>query len=118
MSVEHAVASAVTSVVEVDLHNAYNATEYAGLERCWRGLPGVNSVHLDRTRAIAHLSYDPQETTPDNLREILTRGGYRCDCHRREGSRAQPGHPELGHEHSHRPAHEPGAMEHVGPMPA
>src|SRR5438093_10733620 len=91
------------SVVEVQLQNAHSATEYADLEGYLHSQQGVTSVHLDRTRGVAHLGYDPQATTPDKLREALSRGGYRCDCYRCEGSHVQPGHPKLGRERIREP---------------
>ncbi len=102
----HAVAVAEASppaVVEVDIRNAYNGTEYADLEAYFRALPGVTMVHLDRTRGVAHLGYDPAVTTPEQLGDRLERDGYRCDCYDRPGSRAQAGHPKVGAEHAHAP---------------
>ena len=75
----HGSMTAPEPVVEVDLRNAYNGTECAGLETYLHGLPGVTSVHLDRTRCLAHLGYDPTVTTPEQLGERLARDGYRCD---------------------------------------
>ncbi len=83
-------------VIEVDIRNAYDASEYAGLEECLRGLQGVTAVHLDRTRGVAHLGYDPAVTTPEALEGYLSRCGYRCDCYSRPGSIAQTGHPRVG----------------------
>lgn len=102
------------SVVEVDLKNAYNGTEYADLERYVRTLPGVVTVHLDRTRGVAHLGYDPSQTTPARLEEALLRCGYRCDCSPRAGSLAQTGHPQVGSEHEAHRAHAPSGMSHEG----
>src|SRR5262247_75780 len=93
-------------VIEVDIGNAYDASEYAGLEEHLRGLPGATSVHLDRTRGVAHLGYDPAVTTPEALEGRLSQCGYRCDCYGRPGSVAQAGHPRVGVE------------EHVGHVPA
>jgi len=90
--------AAPTSVLEVDIKNAYNGSELAGLEKYFASLPGVTGVHLDRTAGVAHLSYDPAQTTPDALQSTLRRGGYNCDCSHCEGSAAQPGHPRLGTE--------------------
>src|SRR5262249_50166334 len=90
-------------VIEVDIGNAYDASEYAGLEEYLRGFPGVTSVHLDRTRGVAHLGYDPAVTTPEALEGRLSRCGYRCDCYGRPGSVAQTGHPRVGaREHAER----------------
>ena len=98
-------APAAGAVVEVDIRNAYNGSEYADLEGHFRGLRGVTGVHLDRTRGMAHLSYDPAETTAEQLGERLARDGYRCDCRTRNGSRAQSGHPEAGSEPAPHAAH-------------
>jgi Cu2+-exporting ATPase len=88
----------VEAVVEVDIRNAYNGSEYADLEAYFRRCPGVTGVHLDRTRGVAHLGYDPAQTTPERLNERLARDGYRCDCQARSPSRAQTGHPQVGAE--------------------
>jgi len=94
----HSIAEAQSPVVEVDIRSAYNGTEYAGLEQDLRRLPGVTGAHLDRTRGVAHLSYDPAITTPQRLEDQLRRRGYKCDCYRRAGSIAQAGHPRVGDE--------------------
>ncbi len=83
-------------VIEVDIRNAHDASEYAGLEEYLRGLPGITAVHLDRTRGVAHLSYDPAVTTPEALGVNLNRRRYQCDCYRRPSSIAQAGHPRVG----------------------
>ena len=98
-------------VIEVDIRNAYDASEYAGLEECFRGLPGVTAVHLDRTRGVAHIGYDPAMTTSEALEGYLARCGYRCDCFDRPGSIAQAGHPRVGlEEHAE---HVPGVKAEV-----
>jgi P-type Cu2+ transporter len=109
-------------VIEVDIRNAHDASEYAGLEEYLRGLPGITFVHLDRTRGVAHLSYDPAVTTPGALERHLNGCGYRCECYGRPGSVAQTGHPRVGlKEHAeHVPAVKPeehaamGHGEHAG----
>src|SRR5262245_27555444 len=93
----------VSPVIEVDIGNAYDASEYAGLEEYLRGLPGATPVHLDRTRGVANLGYDPALTTPEALERRLSRCGYRCNCYGRPGSVAQTGHPRVGaREHAER----------------
>ncbi len=89
-------AQTIPPVVAVDIKNAYDGSELAGLEKYFATLPGVTGVHLDRTASVAHLSYDPAKTTPDVLEKALRRGGYKCDCSHCEGSAAQPGHPCVG----------------------
>jgi Cu2+-exporting ATPase len=86
------------SVAEIDIKNAYDASEYAGLESYLRKLPGVVGVHLDRTRGVAHVSYDPAQTTPAQLEANLRGCGYKCDCYHRPVSKSQAGHPRLGAE--------------------
>ena len=83
-------------VIELDIRNAHDASEYAGLEKYLRSLPGVTAVHLDRTRGVAHLSYDPGATTPEALEKHLYHCGYQCNCYSRPGSVAQEGHPRVG----------------------
>jgi len=86
------------AVLEVRLRDLYNGTECAGLEAHLAKLPGVKSVHLDRTTSVAHLSYDPAATTPQALQSTLQRDGYKCDCQDCAPSQAQPGHPRAGHD--------------------
>jgi len=93
---EHSNTQASSAVIEVDLRNAHDGSEYADLERCFLGLPGVTGAHLDRTRGVAHLSYDTAVTTPERLRSYLHQCGYQCDCYHRPGSIAQAGHPRVG----------------------
>lgn len=95
-------------VLEVALKGCHDASEQAGLEDYLAGLPGVQSVHLDRTRALAHLSYDPAQTSPEVLRARLEQDGYPCTCQDCRASCCQPGHPavgqgdEVGQHHEHR----------------
>ncbi|HEY3267657.1 MAG TPA: copper-translocating P-type ATPase [Armatimonadota bacterium] len=100
--------SGTAPVVEVDIRNAHDASEYAGVEDYLRGIAGVLNVHLDRTRGVAHLSYDPAVTGPERIDQILSRCGYRCDCHDREGSAAQAGHPKVGDERAAHAGHRGG----------
>jgi P-type Cu2+ transporter len=96
-------------VAEVDIRNAYNGTEYSDLEAYLAALPGVTSVHLDRTRGVAHLGYAPAVTSAEQLQHTLDRCGYRCDCTSRDASEAQPGHPAIHGEHGA----EAGAPDHA-----
>lgn len=89
------------AVIEVDIRNAHDASEYADLENRFRKLTGVTRVHLDRTRGVAHLSYDPAKTTPEKLEANIGSGGYRCGCKPRPASKSQAGHPCVGaHDHT------------------
>ncbi len=87
---------ASSAVAEVSLKSAYDGSEYADVERRLLGLPGVAAAHLDRTRGVAHVTYDPSVTTPERLEAQFQRCGYPCNCQRRPGSVAQPGHPQVG----------------------
>jgi Cu2+-exporting ATPase len=91
-------ATAPTSfaVAEVSFTSACNGSEYADAERGLLGLPGVAAAHLDRTRGVAHVTYDRAVTTPERLQAQLQRCGYRCDWARHPGSVAQVGHPRVG----------------------
>jgi hypothetical protein len=68
-------------VVEIDIKNVYDASEYASLESYVEKLPGTVGVKLDRTRGVAHVSYNPAVTTPEKLWGALRRCGYECDCY-------------------------------------
>ena len=83
-------------VVEIDIKNAYNASEYASLESYVEKLLGTVGVNLDRTRGVAHVSYNPAVTTPEKLWGALRGCGYECDCYVRVESKSQAGHPQVG----------------------
>ena len=68
------------SVLEVTLRSCHDASEYAGLETALKKVPGVTSVHLDRTRGVAHLGYDPRTVSQPELEKRLHAAGYACDC--------------------------------------
>ena len=87
---------ASSAVAEVSLKSAYDGSEYADVERHLLGLPGVAAAHLDRTRGVAHVTYDPSVTTAERLEAQFQGCGYPCNCQRRLGSVAQPGHPQVG----------------------
>ena len=110
----HGGGRAKPAVAEVDVRNAYDGSEYAGLEAMLSELPGVTGVHLDRTRGVAHLTYDPAVTTPARLEAGLKRCGYECGCRARDGSAAQPGHPHVGREGRAAPAPPPDAAAGAG----
>lgn len=86
------------AVAEVKLGNAYDASEYADLEKFCLWLPGVTGAHLDRTRGVAHLSYDPSVTTSQAIEARLQGCGYKCRCANRIGSKSQTGHPRVSAE--------------------
>jgi P-type Cu2+ transporter len=88
------------NLAEIALRNAYDASDYACLERCLRELPGIADVHLDRTRGVAHLSYEPSQTSPQQLQSDAEKLGYSCDCRPREGSKSHVGHPSAGSQDS------------------
>src|SRR5262249_36267711 len=96
-----------TAVAEVSLKSAYDGSEYADVERSLLGRPGVAAAHLDRTRGVAHVTYDPLVTTPERLEAQFRRCGDPCDCQGRLGSAAQVGHPRVG-------TREYAGMEHAG----
>ncbi|PZA07613.1 MULTISPECIES: heavy metal translocating P-type ATPase [unclassified Meiothermus] len=113
------------SVLELTLKNCHDASEQAGLEDYLARLPGVSSVHLDRTRALAHVSYDPGRTSTETLRERLEQDGYSCTCQDCEASACQPGHPRVGtddkphHSHHDHAAHQAVTRPHAhGTAPA
>ena len=81
------------AVLEVAFGNCHDASEYAGLEVKLNMLPGVLSVHIDRTRGVAHLGFDTATVSADDLRVRLHAAGYICDCENCKPSAVQPGHP-------------------------
>lgn len=87
------------SVLEVALKNCHGGTDLAAVEKYLHGLPGVSSVHLDRSRSVAHMGYDSAQTNEQNLRTRIEQAGYTCTCHDCTPSKVQPGQPEVGYEH-------------------
>ena len=79
-------------MLEVASGNCHDATEYAGLETALRTLQGVLSVHIDRTRGVAHLGYHPGAVSADGLKARLHAAGYVCDCESCDALTVQPGH--------------------------
>ncbi|WP_424949333.1 hypothetical protein [Deinococcus sp.] len=86
------------SVLEVTLSNCHDTSAFAGLETTLKGVAGVRSVHLDRTRGVAHLGYDPHTASQTELEGRLRAAGYACDCADCQPSVTQPGQPAVGHE--------------------
>jgi P-type Cu2+ transporter len=84
-----------TAVFEVKLMNCYNASDQASLESYLENLKGVISVHLDRTRAVAHLGFDPTITNAQTLETGINQSGYQCKCQDYQNSQVQPGHPSI-----------------------
>ncbi|PYE53934.1 heavy metal translocating P-type ATPase [Deinococcus yavapaiensis] len=89
------------STLEVSFRNCHDPSELAGLEDRLVRVEGVEGVHVDRTRAVAHLTYDSAVVNDTELRRRLHNAGYDCDCQDCTPSTAQPGHPSIGHEHHH-----------------
>ena len=79
---------ASSAVAEVSLKSAYDGSEYADMERSLLGLPGVAAAHLDRTRGVAHITYDPSVTTAERLEAQFQRCGYACNGWARRGRRS------------------------------
>ncbi|QLG12674.1 copper-translocating P-type ATPase (plasmid) [Deinococcus sp. D7000] len=116
MTQHHHPAVVPSRVLEVQFKNCFDAGEYAGLERDLAQTLGVQHVHLDRTRGVAHLGYDPAVVTEAALKERLHAAGYDCACQDCAPSSAQPGHPSqtASHDHTqHGDAHA-GHDEHAG----
>ncbi|OLV18538.1 heavy metal translocating P-type ATPase [Deinococcus marmoris] len=109
-------AASPSRVLEVQFKNCFDAGEYAGLEYDLAQTPGVHHAHLDRTRGVAHLEYDPAVVTEAALKERLHAAGYDCACQDCAPSKVQPGHPAETAPHDptqHEDAHA-GHDEHAG----
>ncbi len=100
-------------VAEIAFQNAYDGSELADLEKRLAAMPGAQTVHLDRTRAVAHVAYDQAATSPSTIEKAMASDGYKCDCSACEGSEAQPGHPRVSREDGAAPATTP-ADAHAG----
>jgi Cu2+-exporting ATPase len=83
-------------VAEIALTRCSCGTELAAAEQDLAGLPGVSSVHVDRTRSVAHVGYDPEHTDPERLRTAASDIGLACTCAQCAGSCCQPGHRAVG----------------------
>jgi P-type Cu2+ transporter len=83
------------ATLEISLKRCHDATDLEGIERLLAGAPGVRGVHLDRTRAVAHVTIDSQGTSAVALHDALRRAGYECVC--------QPAAVEAPAEHHHAP---------------
>ena len=84
------------SLIEIDLENASDGSEYANVEDYLSNLHGIVAVHLDRTRGVAHLTYDASVITAEAIEADLHRCGYKCTYESRDASKCQPGHPSVG----------------------
>jgi Cu2+-exporting ATPase len=84
------------AVAEIALTDCFCGTEMAGVERRLAAQPGVTSVHLNRSRSVAHVGYDHAQTSRDRLEAALRGAGYDCTCADCASSRCQPGHPAVG----------------------
>ncbi len=82
-------------ILELSLKNCFNSSDQASLELSLKKLEGVHSVHLDRTRGVAHLEYDRNQTDSEKLRGELERLGFGCTCRDCQASCCQPGHPKV-----------------------
>ena len=94
-----------TTPLEISLTNCHDATELAAIEHLLAHAAGVRGVHLDRTRAVAHVAIDPHATSAGALHETLRRAGYACA--------GQPASPEAPAEHHHSPTPHDGHGAHM-----
>src|SRR2546427_13242771 len=75
-----AIASGGGTMLEISLKNCHDAGDLTGIERFLSNAAGVQGVHVDRTRAVAHVTIDPQATNAAALHDALRRAGYGCVC--------------------------------------
>ena len=61
------------AMLEISLKDCHDARDLTGIECLLSNAPGVQGVHLDRTRAVAHVTIDPQATNAAALHEALFR---------------------------------------------
>lgn len=83
------------TVARIELSSCWCGTELAAVERGLARMPGVRSVHVDRTRSVAHVGYDPARTDRGTLMAALESGGYDCTCEDCPDSCCQPGDPAV-----------------------
>ncbi|GGM21629.1 heavy metal translocating P-type ATPase [Deinococcus aerophilus] len=116
MTHQHQPAAGSRRVLEVEFKDCFDAGEYAGLENDLAHVTGVHHAHLDRTRGVAHLEYDPAVVTEAALKERLHAAGYDCTCQECAPSVSQPGHPAgpAAHDHAHHGDSHAGHDEHAG----
>ncbi len=101
----HVAQEAAGATIEIALKNCHDAGALEGIERFLGTAPGVHRVHLDRTRAIAHVTIDPQVTSAVQLHEALRQAGYGCVC--------QAATVEAPAEHRHAPEAHAGHGAHM-----
>ncbi|MCP2327124.1 Cu2+-exporting ATPase [Hamadaea flava] len=89
------------AVAEIALTACFCGTELAHLEHDLRSRPGVTSVHIDRTRSVAHVGFDPAQTDRAQVEAFLRQAGYDCTCRDCADSTCQHGHPAAGHDDEH-----------------
>lgn len=77
---EHARRDLHGPTFEISFKSCHDATDLAAIERFLLTIPGVRAVHLDRTRALAHVTMDPTVASAAALHEALRRAGYGCVC--------------------------------------
>jgi Cu2+-exporting ATPase len=111
MRMHHPHHKTASAIAEVSLRTCHGGSDLESMEEHARGLLGVREVHVDRTRCVAHVSFDPTTTSEERLGDSLQRMGFTCDCQECEPSTAQPGHPETHHDHHH-PSEKPDAAHH------
>ncbi|MEV0270009.1 copper-translocating P-type ATPase [Hamadaea sp. NPDC050747] len=100
-------------IAEIALTACFCGTELAHLEHDLRSRPGVTSVHIDRTRSVAHVGLDPARTDRAEVEAFLRQAGYDCTCRDCADSACQHGHPAAGHEDTHAAHHAHAAHEHA-----
>ena len=52
--------------------------ERLAIERILRNTPGVLNVFVNPLTEMAYVEYDPADTEPDALRNVLGRAGFTC----------------------------------------
>lgn len=93
------------NTIEVQLKNCHTGTDLEHFERTTQNIPGVQGVHLDRTRMVAHIT---TTLTEPALKGHLQKEGYLCTC------KAHPHHQD--HKEG-RAAHHAPHMHHGHPAP-
>ncbi|MDE2571104.1 MAG: copper-translocating P-type ATPase [bacterium] len=76
----------------VAFENCACGTECAALEERLRRVDGVATVQLDRTRNVAHLTYDPRVTDAATVEHALRGIGHDCTCRDLTPAVAHAGH--------------------------
>lgn len=66
----------VTNTVKIGIAGMTSEDCVRKVERALRGLAGIKKVHVDRTRALATVTYDDTQVDVPRMQDALLQSGY------------------------------------------